>query len=508
MNRRFLLGLLFAFSTGMSVASAGMPPASLKLNQARLIMPALLAYVDVRDANGKQMVDFSTGQFSASLGERTLPVEQIQPFDKAGEGVAYIFLVDMSRTVKSGQFAKIRSALSAWADTLTGQDRMAVLGFGETVRQVSDFTADKASLKLKIHDLKPLDQHTALHQGLIQAMQMGRRANADLPGRRVIIVLSNGRDDLPGGPTQNEVLRQMEVDRVPIYAMGLEKLPVNGKHEDAIETLGLFAHISGGEYVGVGKLPLAKVTAGLREKINAVAMVRLDCKLCPTDGLIQRLQITLQDGGLALSDGVDMRALPPLPRKSKPESNPVGEVNPVPPAKAQNLAYIGLALAGLLLAVALVLALRRKPSGKRRLTPMVDGDGGKSGWSDKLPTLAKAGSSPSRVTQQPHARLVRLGGGGHGNTYELTISSEAVIGRKAECEVAIPGDTEISTRHCALLRKGKSIFLHDLGSTNGTRVNGVPITSDYRLQEGDIIGIGRTELRVFIFYNTFANQHE
>ena len=106
MNRRFLLGLLFAFSTGMSVASAGMPPASLKLNQARLIMPALFAYLDVRDANGKQMVDFSTGQLSASLGERTLPVEQVQPFDKTGEGVAYIFLVICPAQLRVGSSLK------------------------------------------------------------------------------------------------------------------------------------------------------------------------------------------------------------------------------------------------------------------------------------------------------------------------------------------------------------------------------------------------------------------
>jgi pSer/pThr/pTyr-binding forkhead associated (FHA) protein len=39
-------------------------------------------------------------------------------------------------------------------------------------------------------------------------------------------------------------------------------------------------------------------------------------------------------------------------------------------------------------------------------------------------------------------------------------------------------------------------MIEDLGSTNGTQVNGVPIQAPYALADGDLIGLGRSELRV------------
>ncbi len=491
MKRTLLAGLLCALSASPFTAWAGEPPASLKLSQAQFAMPALVVYLDVLDAEGLRVSELRSGQFTASLGGKMLPVEQIQAFGETGEGVAYIFLVDVSQSVKSEQFGKIRSALSEWVDALSGQDRIAVLSFGETVSQVADFTADKSSLKLKIHDLKPLAKQTALHQGLIQAMQMGRRADAGLPGRRVIVVLSDGLDDLPGGPTQSEVLRQMEPDRVPIYAMGLDKPPVNGKRGEGSKTLGLFARSSGGDYVGVGNQPIGKVYADLRAKIKAVAVARLDCKACLADGLVQRLQITLQEDGLALSDGMDVRALPPVPTSN------LGRDKLTPPGWVQPWVYFGLASAGLLLAAGFIYTLRRKPPGGPPWSPLDGVDAGKPGLSET--PAAFPGISRQPAEPQCRVKLVELGSSGHGKAYALDISSsEAVIGRKAECAVSIASDTELSARHCALFRKGKAIYLHDLGSTNGTRVNGVPITSDFHLQEGDIIGAGRTELRILM----------
>jgi transcriptional regulator with PAS, ATPase and Fis domain len=60
--------------------------------------------------------------------------------------------------------------------------------------------------------------------------------------------------------------------------------------------------------------------------------------------------------------------------------------------------------------------------------------------------------------------------------------------------VGIP-DKKVSSRHARLARRGQNWTLEDLGSTNGTFVNGRPTTST-ALADGDIIEIGRTALRV------------
>ena len=51
-------------------------------------------------------------------------------------------------------------------------------------------------------------------------------------------------------------------------------------------------------------------------------------------------------------------------------------------------------------------------------------------------------------------------------------------------------DLDVSSRHAALVRKPEGFVLQDLGSRNGTFVNGTRITADTLLHDGDIIGFG------------------
>lgn len=66
---------------------------------------------------------------------------------------------------------------------------------------------------------------------------------------------------------------------------------------------------------------------------------------------------------------------------------------------------------------------------------------------------------------------------------------EAVIGRSAECELRVPS-VAASRRHAAVVRRGDDVFVRDLGSTNGTLVNGAKIVGERALEPGDRIEVG------------------
>jgi hypothetical protein len=67
-----------------------------------------------------------------------------------------------------------------------------------------------------------------------------------------------------------------------------------------------------------------------------------------------------------------------------------------------------------------------------------------------------------------------------------------VIGRLPECGVVL-ADSNVSRRHAELRRAGDTVVLTDLGSTNGTRVNGAPIRERI-LASGDEVSVGSTRL--------------
>jgi|SRR5438105_4917770 len=67
------------------------------------------------------------------------------------------------------------------------------------------------------------------------------------------------------------------------------------------------------------------------------------------------------------------------------------------------------------------------------------------------------------------------------------------IGRTPECDVVL-SDTNVSRRHAEVRRQGEDFVLIDLGSTNGSKVNGARVR-EQPLTDGDEITLGKTLLR-------------
>jgi pSer/pThr/pTyr-binding forkhead associated (FHA) protein len=67
-----------------------------------------------------------------------------------------------------------------------------------------------------------------------------------------------------------------------------------------------------------------------------------------------------------------------------------------------------------------------------------------------------------------------------------------VIGRSRECDLRV-ADGNASRRHAEVTRDGEAYIIVDLGSTNGTELNGRRITRE-TLSDGDRITIGATDL--------------
>lgn len=73
--------------------------------------------------------------------------------------------------------------------------------------------------------------------------------------------------------------------------------------------------------------------------------------------------------------------------------------------------------------------------------------------------------------------------------------NKLLIGRSEECDVR-PLSEEVSRRHCAVHVGPAEVWVEDLGSRNGTFVNGTKITEKMRVKDGDIIRVGALELKV------------
>lgn len=81
-----------------------------------------------------------------------------------------------------------------------------------------------------------------------------------------------------------------------------------------------------------------------------------------------------------------------------------------------------------------------------------------------------------------------------GQEHELD-SSPLTVGRGPANDLALEGDDFASARHLRIEPRRDGVWVSDLGSTNGTFVNGVQIDRPRKLVDGDVVRVGETELR-------------
>jgi len=84
---------------------------------------------------------------------------------------------------------------------------------------------------------------------------------------------------------------------------------------------------------------------------------------------------------------------------------------------------------------------------------------------------------------------------GSGRYFQLR-EGQNIIGRGQDAQFRLP-DTGVSRRHVEIRWDGRVAMLSDLGSTNGTTVNGAPVR-DWQLADGDVIRAGHSEILVRI----------
>jgi hypothetical protein len=99
------------------------------------------------------------------------------------------------------------------------------------------------------------------------------------------------------------------------------------------------------------------------------------------------------------------------------------------------------------------------------------------------------------LAAEPGRPLLRVATGAGlraGSAYDL--SEGALLGRGDGADIRLE-DAFASTRHARLVPQGDVIVLEDLGSTNGTYLNGEPLRGPQPLHVGDQIKIGDSEFR-------------
>jgi hypothetical protein len=100
-----------------------------------------------------------------------------------------------------------------------------------------------------------------------------------------------------------------------------------------------------------------------------------------------------------------------------------------------------------------------------------------------------------KKSQEDYPLLIAQEGPLKGQRWQL--SQTIVLGREATCDITV-ADRQISRFHARLTPTSEGIMLEDLGSKNGTYLNGALLSAQVVLQDGDVLSVAMAQQFMFI----------
>lgn len=389
----------------------------------------------------------------------------VQPAASSGDGCSYLVIVDMPRLKYEEHETKLLRSYKETLSFLIGNMRdsdnaMLLLSGGDTAQLKPE---GRAAFFDRVQALDYTRTPDTLNQSIAAAAEYLMADNDQLCRRTCIIVLTDAQMKDPGEMPEETLAGMLSGSGVCVYAAVSR---TTGTKDEQTASLERIAKASTGGML----LACARDADENERKLMQMSFLENEERFhqvgAPLDGLTQENEIAsleiivTADGrtgkaGYSLTDELRSTIRSQLKPPAKEE---------LPAEKPQEPPYmiIGAGALGVLVLAMLLLA------GKKKKKPQ---------------------PAPEKVWV---VQLRMMGPDGE-QTFEGRMPEALVFGRDpARANVVLAQDKKVSGVHARLTFDGTTMRIEDCGSTNGTFLNGMPISAPCVLHQGDEIGMGRT----------------
>lgn len=464
----------------------------------------------------------SKGQLKATMGNTELKIGSLSRLREVKDGVSYLFMVDVSGSMKDSKFTAIKKILNSAIGKLSSRDNASIAFVGNDFSE-RPYSSDKKVLQKEVNELKAKNENTNMYQGITKALN-SLSSIEGLKEKKCLVILSDGEEDYVTGITREEVTKQIEKKHIPIFTVAMLDKKSNAKKIEASKILGSFARQSPGGLdltFGLSAITENDITASIDSKIRNSYKLTADIEKVKADGKEQYLKLELRIKGQgSSSDGYNVLVTKEV-KRHKDKSKGIFDY-----LKDNPLIIVGIAIGIVLVLVLLGLVIRKKHSQKNIVPPENPTAGDDRIVNNTIAEISSSEESIAGTVAMPedavacedktmaipteqessvckgdklNVRLTKMGQNIDDEVFEIMIFDKVIIGRDAaKADVAFTSDDILSGRHCKLSYRDSILYICDLGSTNGTYVNGVPIGNgkEYVLHNDDVILMGSMELRV------------
>lgn len=492
----------------------------------------LRAYIDIEDRNSEPAAKPGRENVEGYIDGVKLITKSVSRFGDTNEGVADIFLIDVSGSMRDSQMAQVKAAIKTWASNMKPNDKIAVVAFGDNVKTLTDFSSDKNAVSSAVDSITNNDKNTQLYGGISHALKLASRDDKDLPKRKNIVLITDGVNDYAGGISEEDVYAQLKSSLVPVYSMWMSDSRENDNAGRA--TLNSVTEYSGGRIYDMSNKSIDTVYGWIKQSIlnsytidfaysgaepdngeHSFSVRTAENNKTAEDSVRFTMRITGENSGTSQIEAVDdeknsekedKKDTEKDKDKDKDKEEKDGEDTEEEDKKLNKTLIFILVGAIILLAAAaviLILVMRRRDNDPIETT---ENDGGffesstygnnytgnisHTNGGDKTIGVNFVGS----VSRNNPDRAIKLCSPTQG-VISAVLRDRVTVGRSSQNDIVI-NSPMISGNHAVFAFEEGRLYIADLGSLNGTLVNGRMINAKTEVRNGDMIMFGNEEYKI------------
>lgn len=432
-----------------------------------------------------------------------------------------LLLVDNSYSISKKKRQEIQDIMTGLIDQALPNEQFKIGTFSDEAIYLCNYTEDRDTAYSCIDNIEYQNQNTYFSDVLYHILTELKSENAASFTR--VILISDGADDNEIGYTNDEVRILVGESGVPVYTIGT----LGKNNQSDLETMFAFSRASNAAYYLLdGNTSVEDVLLGLAaDQSNLCVRIKPSTELM--DGGNKKILLKLQtesgmvelttsaempfaSNDLQLESQKDSGAQEPdavqketVPAKSLPTiGNGISaeeEIDTKADKKQSSKGYVILIViigsvvaCGILVAITITMILRRRKKASAPVLSMPEHmqEAHNDSAEESEYTIALLDVEPDRKKFY----LILRSLDNPAIIYKQPIKDVVHIGRK-NADIVID-DRYVSARHCDIILRGELLYIKDVGSSNGTFYENIPVHDELPIVSGGTIRIGRSNFRV------------
>lgn len=417
-------------------------------------------------------------------------------------------LVDNSGSISNSDREKTKQVLSDLVAGRASNERFNLCTYHDDKLEILvQDSQNYADLKGQIDALEYVNQETFLTDVLDELLDIEKAREE--PEYVRVVVISDGVDNNPGGLTREELNQRLKEQRVPVYTLGCQ----NKGNDQLLKEMYALSRQTNAQSWSLSELSdtLGVTQAMSGDELPVCATVTIPEKL--RDGTSKGLQLTFNDGTVietqvlmpfgSITDPEPATAEePPTPAVDPaPEPEPISE--PEPEQKSffeENFKLVVAVLAvAAAAAVGLIIFFLLRKKREREKIQVVDPNLMDMGADETdIAESGGGGDTVILVNNDSQLTLILTDRTNPSRHFESPLRGKVTIGRSSGNQIVLDYERSVSGTHCEIFVDGNIFKIRDLGSKNGTYVDGMRVGDVAEISNGSTIKLGRLELMVAI----------